>query len=45
MGLPQPVDEDWQQVQEQIDAVVHELDPPEVADVSTPAPSPAATPP
>lgn len=45
MGLPQPVDEDWQQVQEQIDAVVHELDPPEVADASTQPPSPATTPP
>lgn len=44
MGLPQPVDEDWRQIQEQIDAVVHELDPPEVADVSTPPPVPAAVP-
>lgn len=42
MGLPQPVDKDWQQIQEQIDAVVHELDPPEADDVSTPTPAPAA---
>ena len=40
MGLPQPVDEDWQQIQEQIDAVVHELDPPEIEDVSTQPPAP-----
>ena len=32
MALPQPVDEDWQRIQEQIDAVVHELDPPEALD-------------
>jgi hypothetical protein len=28
LGIPQPIDEDWQQVQAQIDAVVHEQDPP-----------------
>lgn len=28
LGIPMPIDEDWQEVQEQIDAVVHEHDPP-----------------
>jgi hypothetical protein len=29
LGRPKPVDADWRDVQAQIDAVVHELDPPE----------------
>jgi hypothetical protein len=28
LGIPKPVDADWQRIQEQIDAIVHEHDPP-----------------
>ena len=32
MGLPRPVDEDWLQIQKQIDAIVHEFDLPDSED-------------
>jgi hypothetical protein len=38
LGQPQPVDDDWRETQEQIDAIVHEHDP-SVAEPPTKHPS------